>query len=150
VIGSAAVWLARRLAHEDTVACVVLSTIADVQHDGSATLTGRVRGRALIWLAIAGAVWHDLAWDPRPPFWLDRAATLGRLGLIMASYQAGVVLLLLGLGNSPRSMPLLEGIVETAVPVLLAVISLLCLATGGLTAVRARMRPHGARTDVDS
>jgi hypothetical protein len=151
VTGSAALWLARHLAHEDTVARVLLSTIADVQHDESATsLAGRARSCVLIWAALAGAVWHDLAWDRRPPLWLDGAATLGRLGLIMAAYQAGVALLLLGLGNPRRSMPVLEEAVETAVPALLAAIALLCAAMGGLTAVRARVRPHAARAEVDS
>ena len=151
MIGSGALWLARRLAHDETVARVVLPTIADVQHDASATsLAGRLKGGTLIWLALAGAVWHDLAWDPRMPAWLDGAATLGRLGLIMASYQAGVVLLLLGLGDSRRPMPSLEGIIDRSGPPLLAVIALLFLATGGLMVVRARTRPHDAAADVDS
>ena len=97
-------WLGRALLHERTVALIVEPALADFSFEAArATPSGRARARLGPWVAFALAIWHDLAWDPRGPAWGRSARVLASLALVVASYHASMLTLILGFDGKMRS-----------------------------------------------
>ena len=102
------VWLsslARRLLHDDTFSLIVSPAIADLQFEE--------RGHAAVWVAIAGALWHDFAGDLR--LLCDDAAMLARLVGIQASYFTGMLGMMGGMHKATAPFVLLTLITLCAV-----------------------------------
>ncbi len=89
--------LARLLLHADTLALVVMPAVADFEFEAAThSAGGRIRAYVATWVALIGAIWHDLIWDRRTPPWADAAATVATLTLLVASYHLAILILLLG------------------------------------------------------
>ena len=97
-------WLGRSLLHKRTIALIVEPALADFSFESArAKWAGRARGQLGPWVAFALAIWHDLAWDPRGPAWGRSARVLASLTLVVASYHASMLTLILGFDGKMRS-----------------------------------------------
>jgi hypothetical protein len=97
-------WLGRSLLHDRTVALIVEPALADFAFEASTPAAGR-RRRAQLgpWIAFVLAMWYDLAWDPRGPAWGRSMKVLLTLGLVVASYHASMLTLILGFDERWRN-----------------------------------------------
>jgi hypothetical protein len=97
-------WLGRTLLHERTVALIIEPALADFSFE---TATCRAAGRAPArlgpWMAFGLAIWHDLLWDPRGPAWGRSARVLASMALVVTSYHASMLTLILGFDSNLRS-----------------------------------------------
>jgi hypothetical protein len=97
-------WLGRSLLHERTIILIVEPALADFSFEAArATPSARARAQLGPWVAFGLAIWHDLAWDPRGPAWGRSARVLASLALLVASYHASMLTLILGFDGKMRS-----------------------------------------------
>ena len=97
-------WLGRSLLHERTVALIVEPALADFSFEAAERrVSGRARAQLGPWIAFALAVWHDLVWDPRGPAWGRSARVLASMALVVTSYHASMLTLILGFDAKMRS-----------------------------------------------
>jgi hypothetical protein len=96
-------WLGRSLLHERTLALIVEPALADFAFETSTRTPGRRQAPLGPWIAFVLAVWHDLAWDPRGPAWGRSIKVLFTLGLVVASYHASMLTLILGFDERWRT-----------------------------------------------
>ena len=54
-------------------------------------------------MAFVLAVWHDIVWDPRGPAWGRSLRVVGTLALVVASYHASMLTLMLGFESRWRA-----------------------------------------------
>jgi hypothetical protein len=96
--------LGRSLLHERTLALVLEPALADLSFESDGNPSRR-RAQVCLgpWVAFGLAVWHDIVWDPRGPAWGRSARVLGWLALVVASYHASMLTLMLGFEPKMRS-----------------------------------------------
>lgn len=97
-------WLGRALLHERTVALILEPALADLSFETTVAGSSR-RAQAQLgpWIAFLLALWHDLAWDPRGPAWGRSVRVIATLALVIASYHASMLTLMLGFESKWRS-----------------------------------------------
>jgi hypothetical protein len=95
-------WVSRRLLHAESVALIVAPAVADLQHESMRSLLTRARGHIAVWVALGGAVWHELVWDPRGAEWTDHFPGLATILFVVSAYHLALATLLFGFGNWKR------------------------------------------------
>jgi hypothetical protein len=101
--GDAVLFVSRRLLHAESVALIVAPAVADLQHESTRSLLARARGHAALWVALAGAVWHELVWDPRSAEWVEHLPGVLTILFVLTSYQLALATLLFDFGNWKRA-----------------------------------------------
>lgn len=97
-------WLGRSLLHERTLALILEPALADLSFETAGPATGwRSQVRLGPWVAFVLAVWHDIVWDPRGPAWGRSLRVVGTLALVVASYHASMLTLMLGFESRWRA-----------------------------------------------
>ena len=97
-------WLGRSLLHERTLALILEPALADLSFETAGAATGwRSQARLGPWVAFGLAVWHDIVWDPRGPAWGRSLRVVGTLALVVASYHASMLTLMLGFESRWRA-----------------------------------------------
>lgn len=143
-------WIARvakRLIHASTFTLVVSPAIADLQFEEESSQRPRSTGYLAVWVALAGALWLDLAYDKRRPVWADDVSGVARLIFLMTSYHLSMFTLVLGFDSGGRAFigPLFAAIVG---PWSLTMCAVLLGAVTTFMATRAHHDDHGDRAGL--